>query len=64
MLMIAGDQFYVRDADGHLFDLADPAQALLVEPDEKKLRPLAVRERRKRTSGSEKLSRGRRPASD
>ena len=63
-LMIAGDQLYVRDADGHLFDLADPAQALLVEPDEKKLRPLAVRERRKRTSGSERLSRGRQPASE
>lgn len=63
-LMIAGDELYVRDADGHLFDLADPAQALLVEPDEKKLRPLAVRERRKRTSGSERLSRGRRPASE
>ena len=63
-LMIAGAQLYIRDTDGHLFDLADPAQALLVEPDEKKLRPLAVRERRKRTSGSEKLSRGRRPASE
>jgi DNA-binding transcriptional MerR regulator len=63
-LMIAGDQLFVRDADGHFFDLADPAQALLVAPDEKKLRTLEARVRRKRTSGSEKLSRDRRPAAE
>ncbi len=63
-LLIAGDQLYLRDAAGHVFDMADPAQALLVPPDEGRMRLLEVRERRKRTSGSERLSRGRRPAAE
>jgi DNA-binding transcriptional MerR regulator len=63
-LLISGDQLYLRDAVGQLFDMDDPAQALLVPPDDGKLKPLEVRERRKRTSGSERLSRGRRPASE
>jgi len=63
-LMISGDQIYLRDTGGQLFAMEDPAQALLVPPDEGKLKPLEVRERRKRTSGSERLSRGRRPASE
>ncbi len=63
-LLISGDQLYLRDAVGQLFDMDDPAQALLVPPDEAKLKPLETRERRKRTSGSERLSRGRRPASE
>lgn len=63
-LLIGGDQLYLRDAGGQLFDMADPAQALLVAPEEGKLRPLEVRERRKRATGSEKLSRGRPPAAE
>ncbi|MGE0257022.1 MAG: hypothetical protein AB7T39_20700, partial [Alphaproteobacteria bacterium] len=63
-LLISGDQLYLRDAAGQLFDLDDPAQALLVPPDDAKLKPLEARERRKRTSGSERLSRGRRPAAE
>ncbi len=63
-LLIGGDQLYLRDAGGQLFEMADPAQALLVPPDERKLRPLEARERRKRSSGSERLSRGRQPASE
>lgn len=63
-LLQAGDQLFLRDEDGHLFDMDDPAQALLVPPEGGKLKPLEVRERRKRSSGSEKLSRGRQPASE
>ena len=63
-LLIVGEQLYLRDARGQLFDMESPAQALLVPPEDGKLKPLEVRERRKRTSGSEKLSRGRRPASE
>jgi len=58
-LLVAGDQIFLRDATGQLFDMADPAQALLVPPEDRTLKPLEARERRKRTSGSEKLSRGR-----
>jgi hypothetical protein len=63
-LLISGDQLYLRDVAGQLFDMNDPAQALLVPPDDAKLKPLEVRERRKRTSGSERLSRGRRPVAE
>jgi DNA-binding transcriptional MerR regulator len=57
-LLIGGDQLYARSADGRIFNLDEPEQPLLVEG--LPLRPLAVRERRRRTSGSERLSRGRR----
>ena len=60
-LFIAGDQLYARAADGRFFDLDEPSQALLVVGEELALRPLEARERKRRTSGSEKLSRGRRP---
>lgn len=63
-LLISGDQIYLRDTAGQIFDLDDPTQALLVPPDDAKLKPLEARERRKRTSGSERLSRGRRPAAE
>jgi hypothetical protein len=61
-LFIGGDQLYARMADGRFFNLEDPAQPLLVVGEGLPLRPLAAKERKRRTSGSEKLSRGRRPA--
>jgi len=59
-LYIGGDQLYARGADGRLFDLETPTQALLMVGEDLPLRPLAARERKKRTTGSETLSRRRR----
>ena len=61
-LFIGGDQLFAKAADGRFFNLDRPTQALLVVGQDLALRPLAARERRKRTTGSERLSRGRRPA--
>ena len=61
-LFIAGDQLYARTKDGGLYDLDSPSQPLLMVGQDLPIRPLVVRERRQRTSGSEKLSRRRRPA--
>lgn len=61
-LFITGDRLYARAADGRLFDLDDPTQALLMVGENLGLRPLTVRERKKRSTGSERLSRRRRPA--
>jgi DNA-binding transcriptional MerR regulator len=61
-LFIGGDQIYARMADGRLFNVEQPSQALLMVGEEVSMRPLAARERKRRTSGSERLSRGRRPA--
>ena len=61
-IYISGDQLYGRMADGRMFNLEQPTQAMLMVGEELPLRPLTARERKKRTSGSEKLSRGRRPA--
>jgi DNA-binding transcriptional MerR regulator len=61
-LFIGGDQLYARTQDGRLFNLDQPTQALLMVGEELPMRPLTARERKKRTSGSERLSRGRRPA--
>jgi DNA-binding transcriptional MerR regulator len=61
-LLIGGDQLYARGADGRIFNLDDPAQPLLMVGEELPLRPLVARQRRRRTSGSERLSRGRRRA--
>jgi len=63
-LLIAGDQLYARDAEGHVFNIDDPTQALLMNAEELPLRPLTARERRRRTSGSEKLARGRRKGAE
>jgi DNA-binding transcriptional MerR regulator len=60
-LFIGGDQLYARTQDGRLYNLDQPSQALLMVGEEVSMRPLTARERKKRTSGSEKLSRGRRP---
>ena len=63
-LFIGGDQLYARDRDGRLFNLDTPSQALLMVGEELPMRPLEARERKRRTSGSEKLSRGRRRAAE
>ena len=60
-LFIGGDQLYARTQAGQLFNLEQPTQALLMVGEELPLRPLAARERkRRRSSESERLSRGRR----
>ena len=63
-LFIAGDQLYARTKDGGLYDLDSPSQPLLMVGQDLPIRPLVVRERRRRTTGSEKLSRGRRPGAE
>ena len=63
-LFIAGDQLYARTTDGSLYDLDAPTQPLLMVGEDLPMRPLVVRERKRRTSGSERLSRGRRPAAE
>ena len=61
-LMIGGDQLFARGADGRVFNLDDPSQPLLMLGEELPLRELTARQRRRRTTGSERLSRGRRRA--
>ena len=67
-LFIGGDQLFARTADGQLYNLDRPEQALMMVGEELRLRPLAARERRRRTSGlstgSGRLSRGRRQAGE
>jgi DNA-binding transcriptional MerR regulator len=63
-LYISGDQLFARGADGRLFNLDRPTQALLMVGEDLPLRPLAARERRKRTTGSERFSRRRRLAAE
>jgi DNA-binding transcriptional MerR regulator len=54
-LFIGGDRLYARTADGGLFDLDEPTQALMMVGEELPMRPLAARERKKRTSVRSKL---------
>ena len=61
-LFIGGDQLYARTEDGRFFNMDQPTQQLLMVGEALALRPLVARERKRRTTGSEKLSRGRRPA--
>jgi hypothetical protein len=71
-LYVGGDQIYGRTADDRLFNLDEPTQPLLMIGEELPIRPLVVRERKRRPSGrlkaaptrSEKSSRGRRPAAE
>jgi DNA-binding transcriptional MerR regulator len=63
-LLIGGDQLFARGPDGRVFNLDDPEQPLLMIGEELPLRELTARERRRRTSGSERLSRGRRPGAE
>ena len=61
-LFIGGDRLYARTQDSRLYDLEQPTQPLLMVGEELPMRPLVARERKRRTIGSERLSRGRRPA--
>ena len=61
-LLIGGDQLYARSQDGRFFNMDQPTQQLMMVGEQASIRPLTVRERKRRTTGSEKLSRGRRPA--
>ena len=63
-LLIGGDEIYARGADGRIFNLDAPTQPLLMVGEELPLRQLTARQRRRRTSGSERLSRGRRPGAE
>lgn len=68
-IFLGGDQLYARTADGQLFNMDSPTQALLVVGDSMPLRPLTARERKRRpvqrvrktASGLGTPSRGRRP---
>lgn len=51
-LLIGGDQLYARTGEGRVFNLDEPTQALLVVGDDLPMRPLAARERRRRTGAS------------
>jgi DNA-binding transcriptional MerR regulator len=62
-LFIAGTALYARTQEGNLYDLDAPTQPLLMVGEDLPMRELVVRERRRRASGSERPSRGRRPAS-
>ena len=48
-LFISGDQLYGRAKDGQLFDMNRPTEPLLMVGEDLPLRPLAARERRRRT---------------
>lgn len=63
-LFIAETRLYARAADGCLYDLDDPSQPLLMVGEGLPIRPLIVRERRRRASGVERPSRGRRPVTE
>jgi hypothetical protein len=63
-LLIAGDQLWVRSDDGRVFNVEAPGQALLLGAEALPLRRVVARERRRRTSGSERLARGRRRAAE
>jgi DNA-binding transcriptional MerR regulator len=61
-LLIGGNQIYARTIDGRVFNVDDPEQPLLMVGENLPLRELTARQRRRRSSGSETLSRGRRRA--
>ena len=63
-LLIAGDQIFIKASDGRTFNVDRPSQALLIGGEDLPLRPLLARERRRRTTGSERLVRGRRRAAE
>jgi DNA-binding transcriptional MerR regulator len=65
-LFISGQDLYARGTEGRLFHLDRPTQPLLMLGEDLAMRPLLAKERKKKqkktVSGSEKPSRGRRPA--
>ncbi|MBI4886157.1 MAG: MerR family transcriptional regulator [Acidobacteria bacterium] len=48
-LFIGGDQLYGRTGDGRLYNMDQPTQPLLMVGEEVAIRPLIVRERKRRT---------------
>jgi DNA-binding transcriptional MerR regulator len=48
-LYIAGDQLYARAQDGRLFNMEQPTQPLLMVGEEVSIRPLTLRQRKRRT---------------
>ena len=48
-LFIGGDQLYARMQDGRLFNMDHPTQPLLMVGETSAIRPLAARERKRRT---------------
>jgi DNA-binding transcriptional MerR regulator len=59
-LLVGGDELFARTTDGQIFNMNEPTQPLLMLGVDLPLRQLTARQRRRRTSGSERLSRGRR----
>jgi len=51
-LCIGGGTLYARTSDGHLFDLNEPSQPLLMVGADVTMRPFAVRERKKKAGGT------------
>jgi DNA-binding transcriptional MerR regulator len=49
-LFIGGDQLFARTADGQLYNMDRPEQTLMMVGEELPMRPLAARERRRRTA--------------
>jgi len=49
-LFIGGDQLYARTSEGRIFNLDEPTQPLLVVGEGPPMRPLVVRERRRRAA--------------
>lgn len=60
-IFIGGDRLYARAADGRLFNLDEPTQPLLVVGEDLPLRPLAARERRRRSAPASRRAPSRRP---
>ena len=58
-LFIGGDQLYARAADGRFYNLDQPTQPLLEVGEDLRLRPLAARERRRRTTPGLRKARSR-----
>jgi DNA-binding transcriptional MerR regulator len=51
-LYIGGDQIYARTSDDQLFNLEQPNQPLLMVGGDLPMRPLAARQRKRRTAGT------------
>jgi DNA-binding transcriptional MerR regulator len=63
-LFIAGARLYARTEQGSLYDVDKPTQPLLMVGEDLPMRPLVVRERKRRTRGTERLSRSPRLGPD
>lgn len=63
-LFIGGDQLYVRSAEGRFFNLDDPTQPLLMVGEDFAVRPLAAKERKRRSAAPLRRTRAARPKAD